>query len=193
MQMSSHAHDSRVGDFVRSLGRATARFGRDKGGANTVEFGLVALPFFALLMAIIEAAMTFFAAQVLETGLRDAARLIRTGQAHGTAGFNAAAFKTEVCNRIPALINCPGITIDVRETPAFGTADFNVPRSGGNFNPGAAQFAMGQAGTIVVARAFYEWPSFANLLGSSLSNQPNGKILLVSTSAFRNEPFGLPR
>ena len=37
--------------------------------------------FFALLFAIIELAMVFFASQVLETVTQDTARLIMTGQA----------------------------------------------------------------------------------------------------------------
>ncbi len=182
-----------VGRGLRAVARATRRFQRNESGANAVEFGLVALPFFALLMAIIEAAMAFFAGQILETALRDAARLIRTGQSHSQGTFNAAAFKTEVCNRIPAVVPCAGISVDVREYNSFSAVNFNNPMSGGNFDPSQMQFNMGGSGSIVVARAFYEWPSLANILGSSLSRQPNGRILLVSTSAFRNEPFGTGR
>lgn len=179
-----------IGSVLRRAARATRRFERDESGANAIEFGLVAIPFFALMMAIIEAAMAFFAGQVMETALRDAARLIRTGQAQAQGSFNAAAFKTEVCNRIPALLQCTGLSVDVREYNSFAAADFNSPTSGGNFDPSQVQFDIGGPGSVIVARAFYEFPSFANILGSSLSRQANGKILLVSTSTFRNEPFG---
>lgn len=182
---------SALGKGLGRSARLAGRFRRDEGGANAVEFGLVALPFFALVMAIIEAAMAFFASQVMETGLRDAARMIRTGQAQ-TGNWTAARFKEEVCAHIPALLNCAAsLTIDVRSYNSFSSADWSVPTSGGNFNPGGTQFNMGAAGSIVVARAFYAWPSYANILGSSLANQSNGTILLVASSAFRNEPFSI--
>jgi Flp pilus assembly protein TadG len=166
-----------------------ARFARDESAAPAIEFAFVALPFFALMLAIVEAAMSFFAGQVLETALRDASRIIRTGEAQNTTGFNKAAFQQRVCDRIPGLMSCAGVTVDVRSYSSFASADLTTPRSNGNFNPNGTQFSMGAAGSIVVARAFYEFPSFTNLLGSSLSNQTNGRILLVATSAFRNEPF----
>lgn len=164
-------------------------FIKDRSGANAVEFGIVALPFFALMMAIIEASMAFFAGQLLDTGLNDAARLIRTGQAQASA-YDAARFKQEVCNRIPALITCnASLTIDVRVATSFSTSNFTVPTASGNFDSTQTQYNIGGSSSVVVARAFYKWPSFANLLGSSLSNQADKTILLVATSAFRNEPF----
>jgi Flp pilus assembly protein TadG len=180
---------TKAGHAVRRFSRLTRRFRHDQRGANAVEFGIVALPFFALVMAIIEAAMVFFAGQVMETGLRDAARLIRTGQAHSTAGFNQSAFKTAVCQRIPALLDCSQLSVDVRTYTNFSSTSFAPPTSSGNFDPAQTQFNMGTGGSIVVARAFYSYPSFANILGSSLSNQANGRILLVATASFRNEPF----
>jgi Flp pilus assembly protein TadG len=128
---------------------------------------------------------------VMETALRDSARLIRTGQAHAN-GMTAAAFKADVCGRLSGLISCStGVTVDVREYSQFSGIDWSRPGGGGNFDPNSSRFTLGQPGSIIVARAFYQAPSYANLLGSSLSNQPNGTILLVATSVFRNEPFQL--
>lgn len=171
------------------LATITRLFCRDRSGANAVEFALVSVPFFALMFAIIEASMAFFAGQLLDTGLNDAARLIRTGQAQSQS-FDAVRFRQEVCNRIPALIKCSGgLTIDVRVATSFATTDFSVPTLNGNFDPAQVQYNLGGSSSVVVARAFYSWPSFANLLGSSLSKQADGTILLVATSTFRNEPF----
>ena len=173
----------------RSLFSVASGFCRDRSGTNAIEFGIVSIPFFALLGAIIEVSMAFFAGQLMDTGLNDAARLIRTGQAQ-TQSFSAARFKQEVCNRIPALLDCVnGLTIDVRVATNFSGVDFSVPTANGNFDASKAQFNSGGSSSIVVARAFYSWPSFTNLLGSSLSNQANRTILLVSTATFRNEPF----
>ena len=47
---------------------------------TAIEFGAVATPFFALLFAIIETALTLWTTQVLETGVGNASRRIYTGQ-----------------------------------------------------------------------------------------------------------------
>src|SRR3954452_22325734 len=98
---------------------ALRRFRRNRRGSVAVEFALVAPVFFALLFAIIETAMVFFAGQVLETGTQDSARMIMTGQAQN-AGYSQAQFKTNVCGRITVLFAIPnGIAVDVQSYPAF--------------------------------------------------------------------------
>src|SRR3954465_3007767 len=74
-------------------------------GSAAVEFALVAPMFFALLFAIIETALMFFASQVLETATQDSARMIMTGQAQ-SASYTAAQFKADVCSRISVMFDC---------------------------------------------------------------------------------------
>ena len=64
---------------------AARRFIRQQDGATTVEFAMVAAPFLAMMFAIIETAIVFFAGQTLETAGADSARLIMTGQAQTKA------------------------------------------------------------------------------------------------------------
>ncbi|MBW8857368.1 MAG: pilus assembly protein, partial [Bradyrhizobium sp.] len=54
------------------------RFRRNRRGSAAVEFALVAPVFFAVLFAIIELALVFFASQILETVTQDTSRLIMT-------------------------------------------------------------------------------------------------------------------
>src|SRR4249919_657484 len=84
---------------------AVRRLIRQQDGAAAIEFGIVAAPFLALIFAIIETAVVFFAGQTLETAGSDSARLIMTGQAQ-TQGFDQAAFKNAVCAKIYGLFNC---------------------------------------------------------------------------------------
>src|SRR6185503_13859041 len=51
--------------------RCIASFARRQDGAAAVEFGFVALPFFALLFAILETALVFFAGQSLEAAVSE--------------------------------------------------------------------------------------------------------------------------
>jgi Flp pilus assembly protein TadG len=167
---------------------------RDDGTA-AVEFGLVIVPFLGLMFAILETALVFFASQVLETAVADSARLILTGQAD-SAGYNATTFKTQVCNRLLALFNCSNIQLDVRTTSSFSSADLSLPLVPDPLNPGkmkvdTSNFAYQSStpGQIVVVRVVYEWPTFVTGLGLNLSTLSDGNRLLMSTAAFRNEPY----
>ena len=64
----------------RSRRRLLRHFLRNREGATAVEFALVALPFLAILFAIIELALNFWVTQVLENAVSDASRRIYTGQ-----------------------------------------------------------------------------------------------------------------
>ena len=188
--------------------RATARnvlsrFGRSRRGSAAVEFALVAPVFFALLFAIIESAIVFFAGQVLETITQDSARLIATGQAQtgqvplcqppgqpAPVPCTQATFKNYVCSQIPALFDCAGVYVDVRNYPAFTNVVINSQIDGsGNFTSGNMQYNPGGPGDTVVVRMFYQWPLFVTGLGFNISNLSGNKRLLVATSAFQNEPY----
>src|SRR3954452_7494202 len=88
-------------------GRTVRRFAQGKDGVAAVEFAIVAAPFLALMFAIMETSLIFFASQTLETAVADSARLIMTGQAQ-TKSYDAAAFKTAVCAKINGLFDCAG-------------------------------------------------------------------------------------
>src|SRR5437763_5625471 len=100
-------------------GVAARRMLREQSGAAAVEFALVAAPFLALLFAIIETAIVFFAGQALETAVADSSRLIMTGQAQ-SQNFDAAAFKNAVCAKIFGLFDCQnGVYVDVKTFTSF--------------------------------------------------------------------------
>ena len=124
--------------LMRWLARAVARamrFHADKRGSVAVEFGLVAIPFLALLFAIFQTALVVFTGQVLDSALQDAARLIMTGQAQS---MTASAFATSVCGRIPALFNCTNaytngsLQFDIRAPSSFANAVLTPPTVSGN-------------------------------------------------------------
>ncbi len=170
---------------VRNLLR---RFRRNRRGSAAVEFALVAPVFFALLFAIIETAIIFFASQVLETVTQDSARMIMTGQAQ-TAAYTQAQFKTYLCGKIPALFTCANVYVDVQSYPAFASVTITDPIDAGkNFVP-TMHYSPGAAGDIVVVRVFYQWPLFVTGLGYNISNLTGSQRLLSATAAFRNEPF----
>ena len=164
------------------------RFSRRDDGAAAVEFGMVAAPFLALMFAIMETALVFFASQTLETAVADSARLIMTGQAQSQS-FDATAFKNSVCSKIGGLFNCQGgLYVDVKKYSSFGAVDNSPPtiKPDGTID---TSYNAGGPGDIVVVRLMYQWPVYASLLGFDLSNIGNNKRLLIATAAFRNEPY----
>ncbi|MGB3273007.1 MAG: TadE/TadG family type IV pilus assembly protein [Xanthobacteraceae bacterium] len=168
-------------------------FRRNRHGSAAVEFALVAPLFFALLFAMLEYALMFFAAQVLETATQDTARLVLTGQAKA-GNFDRDKFKEEFCKHIVALFNCEtGIAIDVNAYDSFGAigpGDLALPLDkDGNFT-GTMRYNPGNQNQIVVVRVFYPWQFYVLNLGFDVTNMAGGKRLLMASFAFRNEPFG---
>jgi Flp pilus assembly protein TadG len=168
---------------------AAARLLRQQQGSAAIEFGMVAAPFLALVFAILETAIVFFAGQALETAVADSARLIMTGQAQAQ-NLDASGFKNAVCGKIYGLFDCQnGVSVDVRTFTSFGNVTMPNPVDAqGNFQ-NDSQYQPGGPCDIVVVRLFYQYPVYVNLLGFNLSNMNGGKRLLAATSAFRNEPY----
>jgi Flp pilus assembly protein TadG len=180
--------------FGRICSKLTAparRFARAQNGSAAVEFALVAAPFLALMFAILETALVFFAGQTLESAATDTARLIMTGQAQ-TAGYSKDDFKTAVCNRLAGgLFDCSnGVYVDVKTYTSFTSITTTPPIANGQLDTSNMAYTPGQPGDIVVVRLYYQWPVYVSIFDGNLSNLSGNKRLLVATSVFRNEPYG---
>ena len=175
-----------------SVRNVLRRFRRNRRGTAAVEFALIAPLFFVLLFAILEAAIVFFAGQVLEQGTAESARLMLTHQAQDSA-MDATAFKTNLCNRIKVMFNCNGnlanITVDVKVfTPGTAITITDPIVSGNLTGPFTYQLPPAGSPNTVVVRAFYQWPLFVTGLGFNLANLNGSKRLLAATAAFHVEP-----
>jgi Flp pilus assembly protein TadG len=169
--------------------RLARRFARRQDGSAAVEFSLVALPFLALMFAIIETALVFFAGQTLEAAVADSARLIMTGQAQ-TANFSAADFKTQVCDRVAGLFDCTGgVYVDVKSYTTFGAISSAQPVTNNQFDPTKVSYTLAGPGCIQVVSLYYKWPIYVSLLGDNLSNLSGNYRLLAASAVFKNEPY----
>jgi Flp pilus assembly protein TadG len=169
--------------------RALRLFGRDRSGASAVEFALLAIPTILLLFAVLQLGLVFLGTYMLEHATAQGARLIRTGQAQ-TQGFNAAAFKTEVCKYLTAPLNCSGLKLDVRRFANFSSTELTSPLDAGGAMKTNFSYDPGNGGDVVVVRGFYEFeiPSLFPI-EISMANMKGGSRVLIATAAFRNEPF----
>jgi Flp pilus assembly protein TadG len=171
-------------------------FLRCRKGATAVEFALVAAPFLALLVAILQSALVFFASRVLDEVTEEASRYIMTGQAQ-QGGVSQAGFKTYVCTGsntsalVSALFTCSNIMINVQNYTDFASASTTSPTL--TFNNGNVSntwsYNTGNPGDIIVVQVMYQWPVVLGPLSMNLSNLSNGNRLLVSTAVFKSEPY----
>jgi Flp pilus assembly protein TadG len=173
---------------LRRLQRCQAfltRLGRGQGGAVTVEFAFVSIPFLLLIFAIIELGLVFLVSLTLENAVIDVGRTIRTGEVQ-TAGGNAATFKAAVCQRMSWLGTAcsSALSVDVRTFSGFSTSATALNAA----LPNTPCWDPGGPGSIVMVRAYYNWPLITPLLQTGLQTS-NGKRMLTATSAFENEPY----
>ncbi|MDB5618651.1 TadE/TadG family type IV pilus assembly protein [Tardiphaga sp.] len=168
-------------------GRLLRRFFRNRRGSAAVEFAIIAPVFFAMIFAIIETALVFFAGQVLETAVQDTGRAFFT-----STTVSKTDYETAICNRIKVLMDCTKVRNDV-QTYAAGTV-FTIADpidSSGKFvdsfsyNPPASTDTT----STVVVRSYYQWPLFVTGLGYNIANVnrggSNSSRLLTATAAYR--------
>jgi Flp pilus assembly protein TadG len=183
---------SRIEKSWRStaLARRLCVFRSSREGSMAVEFALVLPPLLFILTGIIQIMLVFIANQHLENATADLGRLVRTGQAQGQK-FDQAKFKDSFCNQMGGFIKCESgnVLIDVQALPNFGPVSMDWPvDDDGNFE-GSGTYSPGGGGDIVLVRVFYQYPVWLPMIGQILANLPNGKRMLTSSAAFRNEPF----
>lgn len=165
------------------------RFKRDERGVTAVEFALLAIPFFALVGAILETALIFLASQILDTAVDNSVRLVRTGQVQ-SAGFNADDFRAQICDRLYGMFDCPQLRISVDVISDFGSATTTLPIDAdtGDWDF-TEQYDAGTGSQIVKVEAYYKWPTILDFGGFNMSNAGEGYRLLGALRVFRNEPF----
>jgi Flp pilus assembly protein TadG len=179
--------------------RRRGRFGtfiRDTKGATAVEFALIATPFLALIVGLIQTFLLFFAQSVLENAVRASARQVLTGQvqtqdASLSQAAAMSAFHQTVCNNSNVLFTCTGLMVDVQVANNWSSANTSMPTltydSNGNVTNNW-QFNPGNAGDIVVVRVIYLWPVFFGSIAFNMANQTNGTREIMASAAFQNEP-----
>ena len=166
-----------------------SRFTRADSGATAVEFALLGAPFFALLYAMIEVSILYFATANLDSVVAEAGRLIRTGQVQ-SSGMSEAQFKDYICGELSLISDCQAnLRIDVRNFTSFGSLSYPpLVDADGNIVD-TTVFQPGTAGDIVLVNVYYSYGIVSTgMVG--LSNLEGGGRLIASAVAFRNEPFG---
>jgi hypothetical protein len=181
----------------------------DRRGFAAVEFGLIALPFLLLIVAILEYSYGNFAQSRLDAVVQQAAREIMTGyvqnQQVGGAPLTAAQFRSTIlCPKLPAIMTCNDLYVDVQafDAPSGGAAPLTTPYA--NYvkadmsdlkapalDNALNAYCIGGAKKYVVIRAVYPAPvlTTAAIFPNYTTYKGRKTRLVTSTATFKNEPF----
>lgn len=156
-------------------------------GVVAVEFAMIALPFFTLLLGTVEMSLFYASSVVLEGASEAAARVVRTGQAQGDP---ETAFKNKLCGMVDALIPCDALVYEAIVMPGntFAEAEGLAPNydADGELVPGG--FNAGSASDVVLIRTSYKYTFFVPMIGYMVSGGSN-YANLTSTVVIKNEPY----
>lgn len=184
---------NRTRPLVPSSRRALRRglrlvgFVRDKSGAAALEFALVALPFLAMVICIIEVGVDFFFFSQIDYAAHKAAQEIRSGSVQ-MQKLTADQFKTNVlCPKLSGF-TCSSVRVNVvvikqhNEWWAWSAT---------TINPANAKWCPGGAADLVLVQIAYPVP-LATMIWAGTKSTANGVRYYLSAAALRNDPFGLP-
>ena len=182
--------------FGQRLRARPGTFRRDEHAAALIEFALIAAPLLALLLAIVETSLVFFAQQGIETAAEAAARQVLTGQASSTAGTSSymtqQQFHDMACGGLPPFLSCNNLIVDVQTVASGDWSDVNTSLPTLTYDKNGkpvTAYSTGSAGSIVVLRLMYIWPVPTGPLGFNLSNMSNNSRMLLGTEVFKSENY----
>jgi Flp pilus assembly protein TadG len=160
---------------------------RDCRGTAAIEFAVIAMPLFIMILGMIETGLLAFTSAVTEAATREAARQVRTGNVQN-ASDAFASFRAEFCKNLPASFACGTFYFDVRTFPEFANVSLPAVSLDANGVPQGLQFAPGGANAVVSVRVIHPYhfitPLIGHLMGGASSTVP-----LISTAVMRTEPF----
>jgi Flp pilus assembly protein TadG len=171
--------------------RTAAAMLRDLDGATLIEFAILAPIFIALLLGIFQVSIVLFTQQLMQTAVEESARMIAVG-APQKANKTQAAYRTDVCGKLPGFIKCANIIIDVRNAstlPALRASTVApTVNSAGVVTPGS-RYEPGGPGTYNMVRLMYVWSVVAMPPTFNLADAGPGRKMMVATTIVRVEPY----
>jgi Flp pilus assembly protein TadG len=177
--------------FALPRARRAAAVKQDRRGAVLVEFGMIVIPFMALVMASLHTSLVYFTDQTLETLTERKARLLMTGEAQ-KASLTAAQFKAKVCLDIPSFLDCNRLYVEVKKVDLADTSNPALPTLTFDANgliTNSFAYDTIDPGEMAMVRILYLWPTGMGPMGVQLANAPKSSRLLISTSVIRAEPY----
>lgn len=166
-------------------------FLRQDDGSVAVEFALLGLPFFLLIVGLIEISLFFASGVAVEGAANASARILRTGQAQ-LSGDPLAAFEDKLCAQVGILVDCANLQYEVIavDDDSFTNLGENVPSFDEDGNLESQGFDPGGSEDVIIVRIAYRHQFLTPFLGNLAGDDTATKSALhMSTVVLRNEPY----
>ncbi len=164
----------------------------DLSGTTAIEFAFMSIPFVTLTMSIIEMAIMFSTASILEGATGSAARLIRTGQIQQATSDPAGQeqmFRDAICRHAAALVNCDNVDIEVTNIGTFGSYDSYQPQYDADGNIDSRGFDAGGVSNVILVRTGYRYTLMTPFINMLLGEHGTGTRYFMSTIVLQIEPY----
>lgn len=163
---------------------------RDDGSA-AIEFVLLTLPLYTLILGIVETSLYFTSGMVLEGASAEAGRLIRTGAVQ-LAADPQDMFEEALCDNAVAMLDCSKLQYEVIHVSpnTFGNAENYESEfdDDGNLIPGP--FETGNSNDVVLIRTAYRYEFLTPFLGAMMTGDPEKNWKMhISTVVLKAEPY----
>ncbi len=163
--------------------RNRATFADDEEGAVAIEFAVLAVPFFLVLVAILEIAVLLTASMQFEHAVDRVTRRVMTAE----VANKEPAIRNSLCGELVFPVDCTRIRIDYREIADVGAFDLPDPVASGAVNAAAFTFSTTSNPSFFSLRVGYEWPIVMQPFVFFLANLNNDSHFIVGTALARVE------
>ena len=170
------------------LGKLFKKWVRKDDGVTAVEFSLLLAPYMMLTLGIIELAMMFLSASLLEGSTNSAARLIRTGQLQEAAQAPEQVFRDALCSYNMAFINCNDIVVEVQQLTSFNDFGAAAPTFDGDGNLVSSGVDPGGASDRVLIRTAYRYDIMTPIVGQLLTGGSGSRVFMSTIGSSHQLP-----
>ncbi len=151
-----------------------------RSGAAALEFAIVSIPFFGLLLGTVSVALGFYLQFAMDYALQQAVRQVQLGHlpaVTSAADFTGLAF----CPVFVMFAPCDGVLVSVQPVADYTASAVTQAAA-------LSTFCVGTPGQLMYARAVYQAPVLGSLytLGTTVGHGSGGSTI-VSAAAFANE------
>lgn len=194
---------------LTALMHPVKRIRKSESGSTALEFGILAIPFFMIIVATVETLVAFAGEQILVNAVDKMSRQLRTGEITFNMGrstdLTEAEFRELFCNEIKIVLSCSNtissdqkLFIDLKNVANYSDIDVGIPKVSSadyaELDTSGFEYSPGGSGSINVLRVYYKWDVTVDLIRPYITNiRPGAEgseyYLMVSTMAFRNEGY----
>ena len=157
---------------------------KDRRCATATELAICAVPFFSMLLGLMDAGYDLYIQAELDTAVNNAARGVQVGTITGRSGDDerAACGRRRYVRTCKRLLNCSLLTVGVIHVPTDYYQDQN-PITLTTASSSGGSVCTGSGGQLMLLQAWYLGPTFVGRLIPAFSTVYNGQRVHITSSS----------